>query len=268
MQVFGVDWVYFIGATAITLGVAVLLLIFLGALTVLLFLRTRKVFIPTATLIILDLFETPIKHILIIIGVEGVFLDNMLTSLRNTLYKRAYSKTPYETRAIFLPQCLRHPSCPAKLSGEGIVCINCGRCGIGEMKKFSEDMGYLFFVVPGSSFVKRMIKKYRPQAVLGVGCSMEVKEGTSLVSAIGIPVQSVMLSQDGCIDTRVNVMGLMEKIVSSNNYEFTGKHKRLAGKIASKWEQGVLASDGERKSARERFHEVEEELIKVKRRLW
>ncbi|MFH1788597.1 MAG: DUF116 domain-containing protein, partial [Candidatus Altiarchaeota archaeon] len=239
MDVLGADWVYFIGTAAITLGVALIITVFLGALTVILFLRTRKVFIPTATLLILNFFETPIKEVLWILGIEGVFLDNMLTSLRNTLYKKSYSNTPYETRAIFLPQCLRHPECPAKLTAEGIACINCGRCGIGELKKFSEELGYLFFVVPGSSFVKRMIKKYRPQAVLGVGCSMEVKEGTSLVSAIGIPVQSVMLTQDGCINTRVNVMALMEKIVADNKREFTGRDKMLAEKISEMWDQGV-----------------------------
>lgn len=262
------DFVYFIGAAAIALLTTLVVLVVLGALAVIFFLKTKKVFIPTATLIVIDLFERPIKYILWILGVEGVFLDNMETSIRNILYKRSYSKTPYETRAVFIPQCLRHPECPAKLTVEGIACINCGQCGLGEMKRFSEDFGYMFFIVPGSSFVKRMIKKYKPQAVLGVGCSMEVKEGTSLISSIGIPVQAVMLSIDGCIDTRVDVMVLMEKIVASKDKEFTGEHKKLADKIASRWEQGIIASDGEKRSARERFHEVEEELIKVKRRLF
>ena len=248
--------------------ILMLVLVFFGALAVLLFLKTKRVFIPTVTLMILSFFETPIKHILWILGVEGIFLDHMLTSLRNTLYRRAYAQTPYETRAIFLPQCLRHTDCPAKLTSEGIVCVNCGRCGIGELKKFSEDLGYLFFVVPGSSFIKCMIRKYRPKAVLGVGCSMEVKEGTALMSSIGMPVQSVTLLRDGCVDTRVDVMALVEKIVSSNHLEFSSEHKRLADRIASKWEQCVLASPEDKQSARQRYLGVEEDILKVKRRLW
>ena len=61
-----------------------------------------------------------------------------------------------------MPQCLRSVQCPAKLTPEGIMCIDCGRCGIGEAKRYAEGMGYKFFVVPGSSFIKRIIKKYRP----------------------------------------------------------------------------------------------------------
>jgi|GEM_PF-348570 len=262
------DWVYFIGAAAIAAVTVTVSLIFFGALMVVLFIKTKKVFIPTVSLMVINVFEAPIKQVLWILGVEGEFLDNMLTSTRNALYRRSYRKTSYAARAIFLPQCLRHPDCPAKLSGEGINCINCGRCGIGELKDFSEKLGYLFFVVPGSSFVKRMIKQYRPKAVLGVGCPMEVKEGTALIYSIGIPVQSVTLVRDGCVDTRVNVMQLMEKIVLSDKQEFTGAHKKLATKIAKLWGAGVIVSPDQRQYAKKMFHEVEEELIKVKRRLF
>lgn len=268
MDVFGLDFVYFVGASIIVLGTAVIVFIALGALAVMLFLRTRRVFIPTATLMIIDFFETPIKQILWILGVEGAFIDNMITYLRNSLYRKAYSKTPYETRAIFLPQCLRNPDCPAKLTGEGITCIKCGRCGIGELKELSEGLGCLFFVVPGSSFVKRMIGKYKPKAVLGIGCVMEVKEGTALVSSIGVPVQSVTLSRDGCIDTRIDVMKLIERIVLRDGQEFTMEHKKLADRISLRWGADTPSSGGEKNKAREMFMEVEEELLKVKRKLW
>ena len=66
-------------------------------------------------------------------------------------------------------------------------------------------MGYMFFISPGSSLVKRMVKKYRPAAVIGIGCAVEVKEGTAMMDARGIPVQAVSLSRDGCVDTDVDV---------------------------------------------------------------
>ena len=70
-------------------------------------------------------------------------------------------------RFIFMPQCVRSTECPAKLTPEGIKCVNCGRCSVGEAKKYAEGLGYRFFIVPGSSFIKRIIKKYRPQSHSG-----------------------------------------------------------------------------------------------------
>ena len=42
--------------------------------------------------------------------------------------------------------------------------------------------------LPGSSFIKRMVKKYRPQAIIGVGCLSEVKEGIDMADKLGLPV--------------------------------------------------------------------------------
>ncbi|MBM3309170.1 MAG: DUF116 domain-containing protein [Candidatus Altiarchaeales archaeon] len=143
---------------------------------------------------------------------DDKIVDQMLVQIRNSLYSEAYRKTVYSKRAIFLPQCLRSPNCPAKLTPEGIKCVECGQCGIGEVKKIAESLRYLFFVVPGGSFVKRMVKKYNPEAILGVGCPMEVKEGTAMMASVGLPVQGVTLLKDGCVDTRVNVKELLERI--------------------------------------------------------
>jgi hypothetical protein len=268
MASFGVDWVYLVGALVIAAGVAAVLFVSLGSIAVILYIKTRKVFIPTATLIVVNLFELPIKQVLWIFGFDGEFLDNMVVSLRNTLYRKTFSETSYDTRALFIPQCLRNPRCPAKLSGEGIDCVNCGLCGLGELKKFAEGLGYHAFIVPGSSFVKRMIKKYRPKAVLGVGCLMEVNEGTVLVSSIGIPVQSVTLLRDGCINTRVDVMNLIEKIVSCRGIDFTTEHKKLSDRIASMWNQKTSVSPEDEEDAKERFRSAEENILHVRRRLW
>lgn len=108
------------------------------------------------------------------------------------LTQKKFLNTPYEKRFIFMPQCLRSVECPAKLTPEGIICVNCGRCGIGEAKRYAESLGCKFFVVPGSSFIKRIIKKDRPGAIVGVGCSMEIKEGLDLCHSHGIPARECL----------------------------------------------------------------------------
>lgn len=212
MELFGYDVVYIAGLALLSLLAAGLLLALLGTAAVLLFRRTRKILIPRATHIVLSLFEAPIKHLIWPFGVDADVIDQMLITIRNNLYGAAYADVPYAKRAVFLPQCLRDPRCPAPLSAEGIQCVGCGRCGIAAVKKEAEDLGYLFFIAPGSTLIKRMVKKYRPEAVLGVGCFMEVKEGTEMMASVGLPVQAIPLLRDGCVDTRVNVGELIKAL--------------------------------------------------------
>jgi len=65
-------------------------------------------------------------------------------------------------------------------------------------------MGYKLFIVPGSSFIKRIIKKYRPRAIIGVGCQMEIKEGLDLCHRYGLPAVGVPLLQNGCVSTKLD----------------------------------------------------------------
>ena len=130
-------------------------------------------------------------------------LDMAEIKIANILNKERFKDTPKERRAIFLPQCLRHRDCPAKLNPEGIQCIRCSRCGIGSFLDKTDTNGSLVFIVPGSSFIKRMIKEYQPEAILGVGCILEVKEGIELFIQHKIPVIGVVLTSDGCVGTDV-----------------------------------------------------------------
>ncbi|ODS41802.1 MAG: hypothetical protein MSIBF_00020 [Candidatus Altiarchaeales archaeon IMC4] len=230
MEILGFDVLYLLGAIMVFFAAAGVVLSLVGAALVVLFSKRNKLFISRTTLIILRAFEVPIKYLLSLFGMDGDVLDRMLVGIENNLYKNAFSKVPYKKRAIFFPQCLRHPECPAKLSPEGIQCIGCGRCGLGEIKKDAEKLGVMFFIVPGSSFIKRMIRKYKPLAVIGVGCSMEVKEGMQMMAEIGLPTQAVTLLRDGCMDTRVDVDKLMQAIMMprENDLERTEE-------IARKW---------------------------------
>jgi hypothetical protein len=225
MQVFGLDVSYVVVGLLVFVAVFTLLVlaalaaaVVLGAASVLVFSRTRRVFIPRVSLFVLSFLEVPIKYSLWFFRIDEGVIDHMLVQIRNSLYQEAYAKTPMNKRAVFLPQCLRNSNCPAKLTPEGIKCVGCGQCGISELKKIAESAGCLFFIVPGSSFVKRMVKKYQPEAILGVGCPMEVKEGTAMMASVGLPVQGVMLLRDGCVDTRINVGDLLGKMTLSNGH--------------------------------------------------
>ncbi|MFC2163096.1 DUF116 domain-containing protein [Candidatus Altiarchaeota archaeon] len=183
-----------------------------GVVLALIYRRSKTILIPNITLFILGFLEGPVKQIAWLFKIDEVFMDQMVVDIRNRLYLNAFTKIAYEDRMIFLPQCLRDPKCPAPLEPEGIKCLSCGRCGIGMIKDYAEQLGSKVYIAPGSTLIKRMLKKYRPKAVLGVGCTLEVYEGTRLMASFGLPVQAVGLERDGCIDTRVDVYSLMEKI--------------------------------------------------------
>lgn len=233
---------------SLVVGGVVLAALVIGAILTLvgitltyIFLKTRQILIPGATLFILNLLEAPIRYAFWMVGFEEDVVGNMLTEVRNILYKDSFEKTPYANRALFMPHCLRSTHCPAPLTPEGIKCLNCGRCGIGIIKEEAESLGYKVFISPGSSLIKRMVKKYRPHAVLGVGCSMEVKEGTAKMASYGLPVQGVTLDRDGCVDTRVDVTKLLAKIRAKPHYSIESDPElmRKAVEASNLWDDSA-----------------------------
>lgn len=132
--------------------------------------------------------------------------------LHNQLNREAFSKVPMKDRAIFLPQCLRSSECPSHLTTEGLICKRCMRCDIGRSIDELEALGCRVFIVPGSTFLNRMIKKYRPQAIVGVGCLMEVKEGLEMMERKELLAMGVVTSKDGCVETVLDWSTLMETV--------------------------------------------------------
>ncbi len=130
--------------------------------------------------------------------------------LHNQLNRERFSRLAMEDRMIFLPQCLRSIECPSNLSTEGLVCKRCMRCDIGRSIDELEGHGCRVCVVPGSTFVKRLVKKYRPKGIVGVGCLMEVKEGLEMTDRMDLPAMGVVTTKDGCIETTLDWPTLIE----------------------------------------------------------
>jgi hypothetical protein len=137
-------------------------------------------------------------------GLEEREMLSFLIKLHNTMNTSDFERIPVSERAVFIPQCLRSSKCPAHLTPEGLKCRNCGQCTVGEARMILEKLGYRIFIVPGSSFIKRMVKKYHPKAIIGVGCLAEVKEGIDMADKIGLVAMGVVTVKEGCVETLVN----------------------------------------------------------------
>ena len=195
---------------AFVLGSLLLVSLALSALIILVILlllaysfRTGNILFPNLMVTGIVFFESPIRVILRALRVDDTRMDLITIKMKNQAIYPTFRKVPFNKRAIFLPQCLRSTTCPATLSPEGIKCRSCGACGISEARKEAEKLGYMFFVVPGSSFIMRMVQKYRPEAIIGVGCMYEVRDGQDMMHRHRIPAIGVMLDRSGCVNTRL-----------------------------------------------------------------
>lgn len=154
-------------------------------------------------------------------GLEDSDFLTIIVTLQNTLSRKAFTDVPVADRAVFVPHCLRSNACPAHLHDEGLKCRECGLCKVGEGKRLLELLGYRVFIIPGSSFIKRMIKRYHPKAIIGIGCLLEVKEGIEMSSQVDIIAMGVVNLSDGCVETsadweqvfRVALLGVDPKSV-------------------------------------------------------
>jgi hypothetical protein len=197
-------------------GLAVLaILLILVTATVLLVLtlisiRSGRLYFPRLLRSGLVVFEGVMKGLFKAVGLEDHEMLSFFVKLGNTMNARAFAEVPVSERAIFLPQCLRNARCPADLTPEGLRCKHCNQCTVGEAIDVLERLGYRIFIVPGSSFIKRMVKKYRPRALIGVGCLAEVKEGLEMADRVGVVGLGVVTMKEGCVETLVDWTSLYE----------------------------------------------------------
>jgi len=172
--------------------------------------RRGKLIFPGFMKAGLVLLEGLMKALFRLFGLEDREILTIFIQLQNTINKKAFEAVPIHERAIFMPQCLRSSACPAHLTPEGLKCRSCGACAIGSIHTILENIGYRIFIVPGSSFIKRMVKKYHPKAIIGIGCLTEVKEGLDMADKMGLIAMGVVTLKEGCVETIVEWENLFE----------------------------------------------------------
>ena len=190
-------------ATVLVLGIALLL----GAYSF----KKHRILFPNFILFILYLFYGPAKWICRIFGIKDTLVDEILVEVRNAVMLEKFRKVK-EGRVIFLPQCMRHPNCKARCDPLiGYECKMCGLCDIGTICKVAGEKNFDVYVIPGGSFVKKIIKTRRPESCIGVACCPELSESMQGASPFMV-VQGVSLLKDGCYNTKVDVEEVIKKM--------------------------------------------------------
>jgi hypothetical protein len=172
--------------------------------------RTGRLIFPGFLKAGMVLLEGLSKALFRLFGLEDREVQTFFIQLQNVMNKKAFAAVPIKSRAIFLPQCLRSSHCPAHLTPEGLKCRSCGSCNIAHVRNLLERLGYRIFIVPGSSFIKRMVRQYHPKAIIGVGCLSEIKEGLEMADKMGLVAMGVVTLKEGCVETILNWDDLFE----------------------------------------------------------
>lgn len=202
----------FVGYALLAVVSFILILGLLMLLVALVSMRRGRFYLPWLLRPGLIMLEGMAKTIWKIGKVDDREISAFSIRMRNQLNRDRFSKVPMKDRAVFLPQCLRSADCPSHLTTEGLVCKRCMRCDIGRSIDELEAQGCRVFIVPGSTFLTRMVKKYRPQAIIGVGCLMEVKEGLDMLERKNLLGIGVVTTKDGCVETTLDWSALMEAV--------------------------------------------------------
>ena len=195
--------VYIVIALSIILTIALLL----GTYS---FKRKRLLF-PGFILFVLDLLYSPAKWICRRFSVRNTLVDEIMIEIRNSVHLDRF-RAVKKDKVLIGPQCMRHPSCKARCDPRiGYECLGCGKCDFSRLKKECDKYGYKMFIVPGDSFVRKIIRLHRPKAAIGIACWGELNESMHDLSSV-LPIQGVTLLRDGCFNTAVNVEDVIEKM--------------------------------------------------------
>ncbi|MDI6644534.1 MAG: DUF116 domain-containing protein [Methanobacteriaceae archaeon] len=204
------DFYQIIGQLIFIAGIVIILLLSLSLILGKILIRQNRLIFPKLLLFTLDMFYGPFKKFSENLGLEEKIVDQIGVEVRNKVNKKAFENSEPGERLLILPHCLRNADCEAKLDSSGLKCTDCNRCVIGPLKKKGENMGYKVFIIPGSTFLKKIAEKNKFKAVLGVACYQDLN--LAMMKLSNFSCQGVPLLKDGCINTKVDYNEVLEKM--------------------------------------------------------
>jgi len=198
------------GQIVFILGLVILTLLSVTLILGKLLIKEDKLVFPRLLLFTIDMFYGLFKKFSENVGVDAKIVDQIGVEVRNKVNEKFFKKIKPQDKILVLPHCLRHVDCEAKLESSGLVCKDCNRCVIGVLKSKAENKGFKVFIIPGSTFLKKILEKNNFKAVLGVACYQDLNLAMMKLSKFSC--QGVPLLKDGCINTKVDPRAVLEKM--------------------------------------------------------
>ena len=78
---------------------------------------------------------------------------------------------------VLLPHCLQNQECNVRLKNDVLLCKECGRCKMKDLKALIERRGVQACIAAGGREAQRRARRDGVQVILAVACERELAEG-------------------------------------------------------------------------------------------
>lgn len=137
----------------------------------------------------------------------------------NVLCLDKYQNVPMNEKILLIPHCLRNADkCKARVDEDGYHCRKCGACIISEIVTRADERGIKWYIAGGGSQAMRLVKKIRPKGVIGIACYDEALMALAKFMEYDIPTQAILLTQDGCVNTQVDI-NAVRRVLESEEHD-------------------------------------------------
>ena len=132
----------------------------------------------------------------------------------NNLQRERFEKA--EKKALLIPHCARSHmdrQCMADFNPEipSYTCKGCQEdCLVNKVVKLGKEKGYDVYVIPGGSCAEKILRDKKYNGVVGIACGSELKMALGLLKKLDISGQGVILTKNGCANTKLNLESLKQ----------------------------------------------------------
>jgi len=148
------------------------------------------------------------------------FADFTVVMLNNALWETCFAHIPKDQRLLLLPFCLRHyEQCTAPRDELGLICNQCGKCGIPGLSEQADGLGMPVLVAESSSMVAEWVEQGEIQAIVGVSCLDSLRKAFPSMFRHAIPGIAVPLTKDGCRDSEFDLAFLHDSLALGDDAE-------------------------------------------------
>lgn len=132
-------------------------------------------------------------------------VERSFIEVSNHLIRQKSIKVSPDKLLILTPHCIQQESCPHKITRDVANCHQCGNCQVGELIAMANTYGVKLAIVTGGTLARKVIKTYRPQAVLAIACERDLTSG--IQDVFPLPVIGVLNDRPygPCCNTRVDL---------------------------------------------------------------
>ncbi|MFC1738421.1 polyprenyl synthetase family protein [Planctomycetota bacterium] len=160
------------------------------------------------------------KHCQTIISsadIKPEYIDFLAVILNNQIWRKTVVGIPYNKRLLLLPKCLRdNENCPAGFDQIGLLCEDCGRCPLGDIKSQAEELGYAVLIAEGSPIVMSLIETGKIEAIVGASCLNVLEKTFPYMEAGAFPGVAIPLLYDGCVNTNLDIDWLLDAVYENS----------------------------------------------------